>query len=188
MIVGSCVTLLLFTLCNVAILCWRRPKRPKQQTPNHPYKVNVSFPHFFVIIRNGKWHLQVFVWILSPFILDTPIRIRRMIVEKHEFMKRWELHFLVHGCWNSATQKGRRGDASENWWLMSNLFLYMLLFEPFCLKSGDIFYFSVSVSFSLKVVCTSTNRENCVCSWKIFFLTSEIFHALSSYMERFLLQ
>ena len=69
-----------------------------------------------------------------------------------------------------------------------NLFLYMLLFEPFCLKSGDIFYFSVSVSFSLKVVCTSTNRENCVCSSKIFFLTSEIFHALSSCMERFLLQ
>ena len=68
------------------------------------------------------------------------------------------------------------------------LFLYMLLFEPFSLKSGDIFYFSVSVSFSLKVVCTSTNRENCVCSSKIFFLTSEIFHALSSYMERFLLQ
>ena len=52
------------------------------------------------------------------------------------------------------------------------LFLYMLLFEPFSLKSGDIFYFSVSVSFSLKVVCTSTNRENCVCS-------SKIFHALS---------
>ena len=69
-----------------------------------------------------------------------------------------------------------------------NLFLYMLLFEPFCLKSGDIFYFSVSVSFSLKVVCTSTNRENCVCSSNIFFLTSEIFHALSSCMERFLLQ
>ena len=40
----------------------------------------------------------------------------------------------------------------------------------------------------LKVVCTSTNRENCVCSSKIFFLTFEIFNALSSHMERFLLQ
>jgi len=39
-----------------------------------------------------------------------------------------------------------------------------------------------------KVVCTSKKRENCVCSSKIFFFTFEIFHDLSSYIERFLLK
>ena len=79
------------------------------------------------------------------------------------------------------------GGCKRKLMINDNLFPYMFFFEPFYLKSGDIFYFSVSVSFSLKGVCTSTKHENCVCSSKIFFLTFEIFHALSSYMERFLL-
>ena len=96
------------------------------------------------------------------------------------FPDTWMLKF----CDSKRSQRGCKQKLMVNVYF----FLYMLLFEPFSLKSGDIFYFSVSVSFSLKVVCTSTNRENCVCSSKIFFLTCEIFHALSSYMERFLLQ
>ena len=56
-----------------------------------------------------------------------------------------------------------------------NLFPYTLLFEPFCLKSGDIFYFSVSVSFSLKVEYTSTKHEHCECSSKIFSFTFKSF-------------
>ena len=72
------------------------------------------------------------------FILDTPIRIRRMIIEKHEIMKRWELHFLIHGCWNSATQKGRRGDASENWWLMS-IYFFICCFLNHFLWNQEIF-------------------------------------------------
>ena len=83
------------------------------------------------------------------FILDTPIRIKRMIAEKHDIMKRWELHFLEHGYWNSATQKGRRGDASENWWLMSIYFLISCFLNHFVLNR--IFSIFVSVSFSLKV-------------------------------------
>ena len=55
------------------------------------------------------------------FILDTPIRIKSMIVEKHEIMKRWEEEvslikkdMVVRGYRNSATKKSCRGDASEN--------------------------------------------------------------------------
>ena len=58
--------------------------------------------------------IAIFCLNFVTFILDTLIHIRRMIVEKHEIMKRWELHFVVPGCRNSTTQKGRRGDASEN--------------------------------------------------------------------------
>ena len=60
------------------------------------------------------------------FILDTPIRIKRLIVEKHEIMKRWEeevsllkkemVNFL---SWYMDVEiprlkKSRRRDASEN--------------------------------------------------------------------------
>ena len=61
------------------------------------------------------------------FILDTPIRrIKRMIVEKHEIMKRWEeeVSLLKKEMANVISwymdveiprlKKSRRGDASEN--------------------------------------------------------------------------
>ena len=48
--------------------------------------------------------------------------------------------------------------------------------------------FLKKLSTLLRWYVPKKKRENCVCSSKIFFFTFEIFHALSSYIERFLLQ
>ena len=47
---------------------------------------------------------------------------------------------MVNGCRNSATQKKSQRGCKRKLMVNDNLFPYMLLFEPFRLKSADIFY------------------------------------------------
>ena len=87
--------------------------------------------------------------------------------KKDDRRKAWdheEVRTSFPGTWMLKFRDSKRSQRGCKRKLMVNLnlFLYMLLFEPSCLKSADIFYFSVSVSFSLKEVCTSTNRELCM--------------------------
>ena len=104
------------------------------------------------------------------FILDTLIHIRRMIVEKHEIMKRWELHFVVHGCRNSTTQKGRRGDASENWWLMTIYFLICCFLNHFIWNQEIFSIFLSPYPFLLKGYVPQQNMKIAYVHRKFFSL------------------